>query len=102
MMVIITSPTGSWYIQQAQNQWRIRHMMMHLVEVMLVLDGKHHLWARAIRDRRSIAGVPLPSVSFHKMRMRTRRSGSEVLCDMMRCLCEGVDKEIMRMVVSFI
>jgi len=76
-------------------------MMRHLVEVMLVLEGKQP-WARALRDRRrnEQGGLPLllPFVSI-------RNSGSDddvLLCGLMRCLCEGVDKEIMRMVVSFI
>jgi len=76
-------------------------MMRHLVEVMLVLEGKHP-WARALRDRRSEQGrLPPPSVSFRKMRRVTRNSDG-VLCGLMRSLCEGVDKEIMRLVVSFI
>jgi len=80
-------------------------MMRHLVEVMLVLEGKHQ-WARAIRDKRiSEQGLllpPLPSVSFRKTRRVTRDSDDMLLCDLMRRLCEGVDKEIMRMIVSFI
>jgi len=35
--------------QQAQDQWHIRHMMRHLVEVMLVLEGKQP-WARALGE----------------------------------------------------
>jgi len=82
-------------------------MMRHLVEVMLVLEGNQP-WARALRDDRRIREqgvvvVPLPSVSFRKIRRATRSSGSAdavFLCGLMRCLCEGVDKEIMRL--SFI
>jgi len=70
--------------------------MRHLVEVMLVPEGKEQ-WARAVRDRRSEQEeplLPLPSMSFSKTRMRTRRnSGSVLFCGLMRCLCEGVDKE---------
>jgi len=80
-------------------------MMRHLVEVMLVLEGNQP-WARALRDRRSEQGqllLPLPSVSFRKTRMLTRNwKGDVTLCGLMRCLGEGVDKEIMRMIVSFI
>jgi len=82
-------------------------MMRHLVEVMLVLEGKHP-WARALRDRRNSeqggAPLPLPSVSFRQMRRVTRSSSVDdvLLCGMMRYLSEGVDKEIMRMIVSFI
>jgi len=75
-------------------------MMRHLVEVTMVLEGKQP-WARALRDRRSEQGVPLPIVCFRKIR-RTTSSGDSVLCGLMRCLCEAVDKEIMRLVVSFI
>jgi len=76
--------------------------MRHLVEVMMVPEGKQP-WARALRDRRSEqeALLPLPSVSFRKTTTITR-SGDGVLCGLMRCLCEGMDKEIMRLVVSFI
>jgi len=86
-------------------------MMRHLVEVMLVLEGNQP-WARALRDDRRIREqggvvvVPLPSVSFRKMRRVTRRNSSDaddiLLCGMMTALCEGVDKEIMRLIVSFI
>jgi len=76
-------------------------MMRHLVEVMLVLEGKQP-WARALRDRRRNseqgALLPQPSLSF------VYGSSDDVLAlhGLMRCLCEGVDKEIMRMIVSFI
>jgi len=75
-------------------------MMRHLVEMMLTLEGKQP-WARALRDRRSEQGVPLPIVCFRKMR-RTTRSDDGVLCGLMRCLCEAVDKEVMRLVMSFV
>jgi len=73
-------------------------MMRHLVKVMLVLEGKQP-WARALRDRRRNeqgGGLPLPLPCV-------RRDDDDVLfCGRMRWLCEGVDKEIMRMIVSFI
>jgi len=70
--------------------------------------GGHARWARAPRDRRNSeqggASLPLPCVSFRQMRRVTRSSSVDdvLLCGMMRYLCEGVDKEIMRMIVSFI
>jgi len=79
-------------------------MMRHLVEVMLVLEGKQP-WARALRDRRSEEGLlTLPSVRFRRIRRVTRSTSAAdaVLCELMRCLGEGVDNEIMRMIVSFI
>jgi len=38
-------------------------MMRHLVEVMLVLEGKQP-WARSLRDRRKEQGLPLPLPSM--------------------------------------
>jgi len=81
-------------------------MMRHLVKVMLVLEGKYQ-WGKALRDKRKEQGLllPLPSVGFGKMRRVMGKSGSgghDTLCGLMRCLCEAVDKEIMRLVVSFI
>jgi len=75
-------------------------MMRHLVEVMMVLEGRQP-WARALRDRRGEEGLPLPSVQFGKMR-RIIRSGDSVVRGLMVSLGEGVDSEIMRMVVSFL
>jgi len=71
-------------------------MMRHLVEVRLVPEVKHQ-WARALRDKRSKQGLPLPSVSLRK----TGGDGG-MLCGLMRCLYEEVDKEIVRLVVSVI
>jgi len=79
--------------------------MRYLVEVMLVLEDKQP-WARALRDRRKnseqgAVSLPLPAVSFCKARraMRSYSVDDVLLCGLMRCLCEGVDKEIMRMIV---
>jgi len=70
---------------------------------MLVLEGKKP-WERSLRDGRSDQGLlllPQPVISSCKMR-RATRSGDGLLCGLMRHLCEKMDKEIMRMVVSFI
>jgi len=77
-------------------------MMRHLVEVMLVLEGKQP-WARALRDRmrnseQGGGGPVLPLLS-----VRINEDGDNVLREVLRVMVEGpMDKEIMRMIVSFI
>jgi len=72
-------------------------MMRHLVEVMLVLEGKH-LWARALRDRRRDQGQPLPPVRFEN----DDEDDGGVSCGWLRVMVEGhMDKELMKLMVSF-
>jgi len=74
--------------------------MRHLVEVMLVLEGKQQ-WARTLRDRRSEQGLSLqlPSVSFDDG--SGGDSGAELVA-LLRAMVEGMDKELVRLIVSFI
>jgi len=79
-------------------------MMRHLVEVMLVLDGKQS-WARALRDRRSEQGLvlPLPSMSFDDDDDDDDDGSRGMLRRVLRVMVEGpIDKELMRVIVSFI
>jgi len=75
-------------------------MMRHLVEVMLVLEGKH-LWARSLRDRRKEQGLPLPLPSMISDDDDDDDNG--VWHGLLRVMVEGhIDKELMRMIVSLI
>jgi len=78
-------------------------MMRHLVEVMLVLEGKQP-WARALRDRRSEKGLPPPppSVGFYD-EDHDDGGNDAVMYGLLRVMVEGpMDKELVRMIVSFI
>jgi len=82
----------------AQEQWHIRHTMRHLVEVMLVLEGKQP-WARALRERRREQGLTLPVPCVRS----DDDDVDDVLHGWLRVMVEGpMDKEIMRLIVSFI
>jgi len=71
--------------------------MRHLVEVMMVPEGKQQ-WARALRDRRSEQGLPLPQPS-----VKPAGGDGGLLCRLLRVMIEGpIDKELMRLIVSFI
>jgi len=75
-------------------------MMRHLVEVMMVLEGRQS-WARAPRGRRNDQGLllPLPSMSSHD----DDHNGDNVLRGLLMVMVEGyMEKEVMRMIVSFI
>jgi len=80
-------------LQQAQLQWEIRQVMRHLVEVMLAVEGKYQ-WAKRVEGARREQGLPLPSVTFH--------SSGEEMSVLMRLVGKEVDKELMRLMVSFI
>jgi len=72
-------------------------MMRHLAEVVMVLEDKQP-WARALRDRRSEQGLPLPlpSVNYDD-------NDDTVLLGLLRVMVEGpMDKELVRMIASFI
>ena len=68
--------------------------MRHLMEVMLVVEGKEG-WARRLAERRREQGLPLPSVE-----LVVGTSGSNTGLLVRRVM--GVSKEIGRLVVSFI
>jgi len=74
-------------------------MLRHLLEVMQVLEGKQP-WAMALRDRRRNGqqGVPLPSVTFNKDNGSIDSSLRELLIVMM----ERMDKELTKLIVSFV
>ena len=82
------------HLQEAEIQWEIRHLMRHLIEVMLVVEGKEG-WARRLAERRREQGLPLPSV---ELVADTINSNTGLLVRRVM----GVNKEIGRLVVSFI
>jgi len=79
-------------------------MMRHLVEVMLVLEGKQP-WARALRDRRSEQGLPppLPAVNFDDDDDDDDDDHDDELRELLSVMVAGLfDNELVRMIVSFI
>jgi len=84
-------------------------MLRHIVEVMIVVEGQQS-WARVVRDRRSKQGLRLPSVRIiggDDSANKDYGGGSSDTSDaelqnLMRVLVEEVDKEVMRLIVSFI
>jgi len=85
--------------------------MRHLAEVMLVLEGNQQ-WAKAVRDGRRSSSrqggeglalpLPLPSVSFDDDNGDNMDSDDGVLRQLLKVMVRGVDKELMRIIVSFI
>ena len=51
------------YRKPNDTDWQIRQLMRHLIEVMLVVEGKEG-WTRRLAERRREQGLPLPSVEF--------------------------------------
>jgi len=73
-------------------------MMRHLVEVMLVTEGKQP-WARALRDRRSQQGLPLPLPSVSS----NNGDSDGMLHKLLRVTVEGaMNKELVRLIASFV
>ena len=73
--------------------------MRHLMEVMLVVEGKEG-WARRLAERRREQGLPLPSVELvGSGSTRVTRSYSS-LAALVRRVVEN--KEVGRVVISFI
>ena len=82
------------HLQEAQRYWEIRKLMRHLIEAVLVGEGKEG-WARRLAERRREQGLPLPSVE-----LVADTSGSNTGLLLRRVM--GVSKEIGRLVVSFL
>jgi len=92
--------------------------MRHLVEVVLVLEGKEP-WAKEIKDRRSSSeeegggggegGLPIPTITFHIFDDDGGGGSSgggggsnAALAKLLRVMTEEIDKVLLRMIVSFI
>ena len=69
--------------------------MRHLIEVMLVVEGKEG-WARRLAERRREQGLSLPSVEL----VADTSGGNNTGLLVRRVM--GVSKEIGRLVVSFL
>ena len=79
--------------------------MRHLMEVMLVVESKEG-WARKLAAGRREQRRPLPSVKFmgssHHVAQRATRSGSPITAGLLRMIAEGLNKDLGRLIVSFI
>ena len=76
--------------QEAEEPWKIRRLMRHLMEVILVAEGKDK-WAKEVADGRRVLSLPLPSVDVFD-------DGNGLL----RLVLEKLPRQLTRLVVSFI
>jgi len=92
--------------QRAEEQWEIRQMMRHLMEVMMVIEGEEG-WARRIAGRRVVHGLlPLPSIEWleDKVFMASTITTTTTTTTFVSLLVKvlGLNRDVGRCVLSFI